>query len=355
MNNEINKSNSISTKIIIIIVLMLGTFGAKAQKDTLLPKGKSTIYLISGNTIKNVEIRIIDSLKIEYINEGNLADIKTESVSMIIFSDGTIKKLHDAKNANQTKFSNTNFESIKPGIAKHLHFSIGFGNGIDSRHVYSDMNNMGFRQYLGYHYNKQATPTLEIEYSIYPKWKVGYSQQRYSNYFSGEKGPMLYSSFWQFPEQNFYEILEGKRYFFNATHLIYELLKPIRISFSAGSAIMYNTVKYEGFFFACDTINTNQPSLYDSNFVSQANSINEKRQSFGIELFGTVELYVWKSFSIFLKPSYTFDEGFVIPEQKFTFPKKTIYFPEQKINISDFGIQWGFAFHFLNFKKKNNI
>ncbi len=55
---------------------------SKAQ-DPNLPKGKSQIYLNSGKTVKNVSLWRIDSAKVEYVVNGNLADLKTTDVSKI--------------------------------------------------------------------------------------------------------------------------------------------------------------------------------------------------------------------------------------------------------------------------------
>lgn len=65
-----------------ITMLLILVSISKAQ-DPNLPKGKSQIYLNSGKTVKNVLLWRIDSAKVEYVVNGNLADLKTTDVSKI--------------------------------------------------------------------------------------------------------------------------------------------------------------------------------------------------------------------------------------------------------------------------------
>ena len=69
------------TLLTLTLFLLMATI-SKAQ-DFTLPKGSSNIYLQSGKTIKDVSLWRIDSVKVEYVIKGNLADIKTSDVSKI--------------------------------------------------------------------------------------------------------------------------------------------------------------------------------------------------------------------------------------------------------------------------------
>ena len=69
-------------KTIFAITLLLCTLISKAQ-DASMPHGKSTIFIYSGKTIKNVRLWSIDSVKVEYVLKGNLSDVSTKDVSKI--------------------------------------------------------------------------------------------------------------------------------------------------------------------------------------------------------------------------------------------------------------------------------
>ena len=69
------------TLLTLTLFLLMATI-SKAQ-DFTLPKGSSNIYLQSGKIIKDVSLWRIDSVKVEYVIKGNLADIKTSDVSKI--------------------------------------------------------------------------------------------------------------------------------------------------------------------------------------------------------------------------------------------------------------------------------
>lgn len=68
--------------IFILITLLLLGFISKAQ-DSSLPNEVCKIYPYTGRNIVNVKLWHIDSLKIEYVTDGNLADIKTMEVKRI--------------------------------------------------------------------------------------------------------------------------------------------------------------------------------------------------------------------------------------------------------------------------------
>ena len=65
-----------------LTILLLLISISKAQ-DINLPQGKSNIYLRSGKTFRNVSVWRIDSTMVEYVLNGNLADLKTTDVSKI--------------------------------------------------------------------------------------------------------------------------------------------------------------------------------------------------------------------------------------------------------------------------------
>ena len=72
-----------------IAILFIATF-SKAQQDTSLPQGDSRIYLYSGKTIKRVQLWKIDPSKVEFVKDGNLADILTTDVQKIETKDYVI-------------------------------------------------------------------------------------------------------------------------------------------------------------------------------------------------------------------------------------------------------------------------
>ena len=76
------------------IILLFALF-AKAQ-DTTLPQGKVSIQLYSGKVIKNVRLRSINTIKIEYIKDGNLCDAKINDVQKMETS-GYLLTFNDEK------------------------------------------------------------------------------------------------------------------------------------------------------------------------------------------------------------------------------------------------------------------
>lgn len=78
-------------KNLLTIILFLFSASLLKAQDATLPKGSSTIYLHSGKTIKNVALWRIDSTKVEYVLNGNLADLKTMDVSKIETPDFLIE------------------------------------------------------------------------------------------------------------------------------------------------------------------------------------------------------------------------------------------------------------------------
>jgi|GEM_PF-3273759 len=110
------------TKQILIITFLLAlVFFAKAQ-DPTLPNGESTIYLISGKTIKNVKLWKIDSLKIEFVKDGNLSEVRTAAVSIIIFGDGTKRMFNNASENNNvsTKYKSVEMNTDDKYLAKKI-------------------------------------------------------------------------------------------------------------------------------------------------------------------------------------------------------------------------------------------
>lgn len=65
-----------------VFFFLFGLLYLKAQ-DTLLPQGKSTIYLYSDKVYKHVQLWKIDSIKVEFVKGGNLADVLTSAVKKI--------------------------------------------------------------------------------------------------------------------------------------------------------------------------------------------------------------------------------------------------------------------------------
>jgi hypothetical protein len=52
-------------------------------QEIIIPAGECRIFLITGSKIENVQLRKIDSIKVEYVKGGNLNDIRTAQVSSI--------------------------------------------------------------------------------------------------------------------------------------------------------------------------------------------------------------------------------------------------------------------------------
>ncbi len=67
---------------LMIIFFLFAVLLSKAQ-DLTLPKGSSTIFLNSGKTVMNTTLWRIDSIKVEYVIQGNLADVNTGDISKI--------------------------------------------------------------------------------------------------------------------------------------------------------------------------------------------------------------------------------------------------------------------------------
>ena len=65
-----------------VICILSALNGAFAQ-DTTLPQGNCRIHLFSGKEIKHVRLWSIDTLKVEYVIDGNLGDVKTSDVMKI--------------------------------------------------------------------------------------------------------------------------------------------------------------------------------------------------------------------------------------------------------------------------------
>ena len=65
--------------LIFISVLLLLGLGSKAQ-NTEFAENSFNIFLKSGKLIKNVKLWKIDTFKVEYVSNGNLADVNTYEV-----------------------------------------------------------------------------------------------------------------------------------------------------------------------------------------------------------------------------------------------------------------------------------
>ena len=76
--------------ICITIVYLVLTSSFMFAQDTEMLKPKGSIYLHTGKVIKDVRIWTIDSVKIEYVKNGNLCDVKTDEVSKILNVDGMV-------------------------------------------------------------------------------------------------------------------------------------------------------------------------------------------------------------------------------------------------------------------------
>lgn len=73
------------------LILCLLSISFLSAQDLSLPKGSSTIYLYTGKIIKSVTLWRMDSVKVEYVLKGNLADLKTLDVSKIETPDYLIE------------------------------------------------------------------------------------------------------------------------------------------------------------------------------------------------------------------------------------------------------------------------
>ncbi len=70
-------------KTLISLIPFLFWISVSTAQDFTLPKSNSTIFLHSGKAIKTVTLWRIDSVNVEYVIKGNLADVKTMDVSRI--------------------------------------------------------------------------------------------------------------------------------------------------------------------------------------------------------------------------------------------------------------------------------
>ncbi|MEI6574871.1 MAG: hypothetical protein WCO63_01710 [Bacteroidota bacterium] len=69
-------------KYVIISLLLLLTTVSRGQ-ETLLPPGSYQIGLRSGKFIESVEIRYIDTIRVEFVKRGNLDDIRISEVNSL--------------------------------------------------------------------------------------------------------------------------------------------------------------------------------------------------------------------------------------------------------------------------------
>lgn len=78
-------------KTLISLIFFLLWVSISNAQDFTLPKINSAIFLHSGKTIKPVTLWRIDSINIEYVSKGNLADVKALEVSRIETPDFLIE------------------------------------------------------------------------------------------------------------------------------------------------------------------------------------------------------------------------------------------------------------------------
>lgn len=78
-------------KTILISVLLITASMVLLAQDTTLPQGNSIIHLYSNKTIKHVRLWKIDTLKVEFVKNGNLGDVLAAEVEVIEFADRYIE------------------------------------------------------------------------------------------------------------------------------------------------------------------------------------------------------------------------------------------------------------------------
>ncbi len=86
--SQINRSEkTIVMKTLLITVLFILLSLCLYSQDTTLPSGGSVIHLRSGKVIKNARLWKISAVKVEYVKNGNLADVPTSDVKIIESKD----------------------------------------------------------------------------------------------------------------------------------------------------------------------------------------------------------------------------------------------------------------------------
>ena len=108
-------------KIIIHVFILLFVNLLTHAQDTSLYQGRSDIYLWSGKILKQTSLWKIDSLRVQYVNNGNLSEVLTEDVKAIATNEYEIN--FDEKNHVTKKLYdliiNTSGDTIK-GFIKRL-------------------------------------------------------------------------------------------------------------------------------------------------------------------------------------------------------------------------------------------
>ncbi len=108
-------------KIIIHVFILLFVNLLTHAQDTSLYQGRSDIYLWSGKILKQTSLWKIDSLRVQYVNNGNLSEVLTEDVHAIATNEYEIN--FDEKNHVTKKLYdliiNTSGDTIK-GFIKRL-------------------------------------------------------------------------------------------------------------------------------------------------------------------------------------------------------------------------------------------
>lgn len=344
----------------LVFFLMLISFNSEAQ-DIALPKGKSTIYLKSGKIIKDVKIWKTDTLKIEYVKNGNLADIKTNEVSKIIFSDGSIRKFNKTYQSDNylTNNQNTLYKQDSMIYFRRFHVSFGLGGNIWSA------KNLFEQSFVGTSYKRinsvinlfgntnNETPEIyinerffiNVECNYNSKLRFGVAYYPYSAGFVGCKRVNGVAN------HNLIERIEGNRFSFNGFYTFLKCKKACGINLSVGVSLISNSTKIVTEILFLN--NSNSYSYYNSATVVDTIGIKEKKQSVGIEFSGRFDLNLRKSFSFFLKPYILFDSGINIDPKSIYSHNQTALIPSQQINFSGFGLIGGIAFHFVKGKTYN--
>ncbi len=318
--------------------------------------------MLSGKIIADVQLWKIDSLKIEYVKNGNLSDVQTSDVSTLVFSDGTSRKFNNAiaepvagpVTIREQENINTTFT---PENFRRLHIYFGGGRNIGSaRTLYtSAFNNTTYQgfQWIGDSvWVIQGSPRIWLsegvyfgaDYDINYKLRAGAHIHPYRAFFEGYKGEYKTNC------HSLAQEIIGNRYYLAASYSLYKGKRPFRMDVSAGASLIINSHKVFTRFRVFDTLD---PGIFPGNegavpVYEESTTTNFRK--IGAEVFTLADIYVAKWFSVFIKPSLTFDQGLQVKEKVFA-SNNPAFLPSQKINFTGAGLSGGISFHFVKRKK----
>ena len=347
-----------SNIVFLIIFLVLCSLNSKSQ-DLTLPQGKSIIYLNSGKTIKEAKIWTVDSLKIEYVKNGNLADVMTSEVLMIVFSDGTKRIFNKLSKSDNTITNNYNLNLTHDTLLffRLFNFSLGLGKNFGKAdNLFSDSflgcslqgityDNLGNKKSIEGKPFAYLTENVCIdgEFNYNSRLKFGIGYRPYNANFNGYSG--MYDVTYLFVKEE----INGSRIYFNCSYSVKRYVKSFGLNIEIGSSFISNSAKIYTQMQVFDNTSANAIHAPQVGSVTE----RERKQSFGFELYGRLDICLGKTFSFFIKAYNTKDFGYIINAKTLFTNNQMAYLPSQKINFSGFGMQTGIAFHFVKGKSHN--